>query len=785
MTEWLAHSARPERECPSQTYADHVRGVVADALWRMRAMLRHYAYGDYSEESRLRRRELLSIVRDGASFHDFGKLDDGFQETLWQNRTSSRHVRHEDAGAVLLSRRGSMEAAGLVAAHHRGLMRYELVRAQPGLSNRREKRLGGHPFRVDDSATRQASDERIETYWHRHEESVGLRPTSDPSGASRCSGFVRRLLLSVVVDADHTNTAAHYDPDQSVLPPLPRWGERLAALDAYVSGLSKEGQAEGMKEEASRVRQQLRDDLYAECRKASPDGRLIACDAVVGAGKTTAILAHLLKVAEERGLRHIFVVLPYTNIITQSVKVYRDALRLPNESMADMEAIVTEHHHQAVFEDVSLRDLTTLWRAPIIVTTAVQFFETLASNTPAKLRKLHELPGSAVFLDEAHAALPADMWPVCWKWLNEWVHDWNGHAVLASGSLAEFWSLEEFRSIVEGNEPGQTCRAATPYVVSLPVGFADRFKEAEHARIRFESIKQALSADELCERIEKTPGPRLVIVNTVQSAAVIAKHLMAKRQKQEILHLSTALAPKDRKKIIDKIKTCLSSGHQRNWTLVATSLVEAGMDFSFATGFRQRCSAASLIQTGGRINRNAEVAGFGMVYDFDFADIQIFPDNPSLRNSKQALLEAFELGWFASVQPSDLPKICRFALQREFMVKQQNQAWAAVRSEIDMDYPAVAEMCRVIRNDTRLVVVDRQMAERIRLGIRIGHNDLVQSSVQVYSSKAVNLGFAPLLAGTQELFVLPEGWAYDPDCFGYMAGWFELDEARIAGGYLV
>lgn len=783
MTEWLAHSARPERERPSQSYADHVRGVVAGVLWRMRAMLRHYAYGDHSEASRLRRRELLAIVRDGASFHDFGKLDDGFQETLWQNRTSSRHVRHEDAGAVLLSRRGSLEAAGLVAAHHRGLVRYEFVRAQPGLSNRREKRLGGHPFRVDDSATRKASDERIETYWHRHKESVGLHPTSDPSGANRCSGFVRRLLLSVVVDADHTNTAAHYDPDQSILSPLPRWGERLAALDAYVSRLSKEGRTNKSKEDASRVRQQLRDDLYAECRKASPDGRLIACDAVVGAGKTTAIMAHLLKVAEERGFRHIFVVLPYTNIINQSVKVYREALRLPDESMADMEAIIAEHHHQAVFEDVNLRGLATLWRAPIIVTTAVQFFETLASNAPAKLRKLHELPGSAVFLDEAHAALPADMWPVCWRWLNEWVHDWNGHAVLASGSLAEFWSLEEFRSIVEGKEPGQTCGAAIPHVVPLPAGFADRFKEAEHARIRFESIKQALTADELCERIEETPSPRLVIVNTVQSAAVLAEHLMNKCRKQEILHLSTALAPKDRKKIIDKIKTWLTSGRQENWTFVATSLVEAGMDFSFATGFRQRCSAASLIQTGGRINRNAEVSGFGMLYDFDFADPQMFPDNPSLRNSKQALGEIFDLGWFASVQPSELPKICRFALQKEFMVKQLNQAWAVVRSETDMDYPAVAEMCRVIRSDTRLVVVDQQMVERIRLGIRVSHSDLIQSSVQMHASKARNFPLEPLLSGSLELFVLSEGWKYDAECFGYMAGWFDLESAKIAVGY--
>jgi CRISPR-associated endonuclease Cas3-HD len=746
----------------------------------MRALLRHYARGDFSEQCKQRRRELLSIVRDASSFHDLGKLDDGFQETLQKNRTSPRHVQHDDAGAVFLSLQGAMEAAGLVAAHHRGLARYEFVRAQPGLSNRRERRLGAHPFRTENAATRKATDERLETYWRRHEESAGLASTGDQDGRSRCGGLVRRLLLSTMVDADHTNTAAHYEPVSPMLTPLPRWGERLAALDAYVARLAKGDQSmDGVAME----RQRLRDDLYAECRSASIQERMVACNASVGAGKTTAVMAHLLRIADERGFRHIFVVLPYTNIISQSVKVYREALRLPGESIEDMEAVVAEHHHQAVFDDVNLRGLATLWRAPVIVTTAVQFFETLGANKPAKLRKLHELPGSAVFIDEAHAALPADMWPVCWKWLHEWVHDWNGHAVLASGSLAEFWSLDEFRSLLEGKEPGQACSTEPPRVAPLPAGFANRFKETEHARIRFESIKPALAADDLSKLIEDVQGPRLVIVNTVQSAAVLAKYMKTDRQKQEVLHLSTALAPKDRKKIIEKIKTKLSSREENNWTLVATSLVEAGMDFSFATGFRQRCSAASLIQTGGRINRNAEVTGCGMLYDFDFADTQTFPDNPSLRNSKQALNDVFDLGWFASAQPSNLPQICQFALQKEFMVKQQNQAWMTMRNETDMDYPVVAEMCRVIRNDTELVVIDRQLAERIRLGIRVGHGELIQSSVQMHASKVGKFLLESLLTGSKELFVLPEGWKYDAECFGYMAGWFDLESAKIPGGY--
>ena len=117
--------------------------------------------------------------------------------------------------------------------------------------------------------------------------------------------------------------------------------------------------------------------MYDACRAAKIESPLRACDAPVGSGKTTAVMAYLLQVAQKRGLRHIFIVLPYTNIIKQSVEVYREALVLPGERTED---VVAEHHHQADFEDVSLRQLATLWRAPVIVTTAVQFFETLASG---------------------------------------------------------------------------------------------------------------------------------------------------------------------------------------------------------------------------------------------------------------------------------------------------------------------------------------------------------------------------------------------------------------------
>lgn len=379
MSDWLAHSARHGKS--AQTYAEHIANVTRGALTRARRMLPYYARGDLGSPSR---RELLAIAGDAASYHDFGKLDDGFQETLRTNRYASNHVRHEDAGVVLLAQHGAMEAAGLVSAHHRGLPKYlkEQLRPRPGQAPSR--RLDISSFRISEHPpTIAATNSNLDEYARRHDSIFGLWDRGTEDGLSKCSGFTRRLMLSCLVDADHSDTARHYGTAPAEPAIAPRWEERLAALDRYVAGLKRSDGKAGV---AARLRQEIREDLYKVCRGADTAHPLRSCDAVVGSGKTTAIMAHLLRVAADRKLRHVFVVLPYTNIIRQSVEVYRRALCLEGEAA---EEVVAEHHHQATFKDLDLRHLTTLWRAPIVVTTAVQFFETLASNHTGKLRKLH------------------------------------------------------------------------------------------------------------------------------------------------------------------------------------------------------------------------------------------------------------------------------------------------------------------------------------------------------------------------------------------------------------
>jgi CRISPR-associated endonuclease/helicase Cas3 len=775
MANWLAHSAKHAR--PTQSYAEHISNVTRGAVIRARRMLRHYKPKDAKLP---RRRALLAIAADAASYHDFGKLDDANQGVLAGKSARSLPIRHEDAGVALLSRFGAVEAAGLVSAHHRGLPKYLFEQQWPTLNSPVRRKLDAGAFRShvqsDHQATAEATDRNLEQYLVRHEQVLGSWCGRVEPGLSQCKGFARRLLLACLVDADHSDTARHYGQAPPESKADLRWAERLAALDRYVAGLAKGNAGD---DAARQARIAIRVDLYAACRSAETDHPLRSCDAVVGSGKTTAVMAHLLRVAAERKLRHIFVVLPYTNIIRQSVEVYRDALCLEGEVR---EEVVAEHHHQAAFKDMDLRHLTTLWRAPVIVTTAVQFFETLASNHTGRLRKLHELPGSAVFLDEAHAALPSALWPVCWNWLQEWTAHWNGHLVLTSGSLPEFWTLPDFQLLTEGRDPGRAPKTPVPDVRPLAASLRERMDKAEHDRVRFATKPEPMSVGDLIDWVEENAGPRLVIVNTVQSAAVLAQR-MQQRDKQVVMHLSTALAPIHRVTVIDKIKELLES--RDDWTLVATSMVEAGLNFSFKTGFRQRSSTASLVQTAGRVNRGAEKGGESRVWDFDLKDTDVFPNNPSLRRSREAISILFADGRISPDYPADLQSICLQAMQYEFSPKQQVDALQRVKLESGMDYPQVAELCRVIESDTRLVLIDRGLLPPIRGGRKLPHSELIGRSIQLYSTRIANLGFERVLESSDELYVLPEGWEYDPDCFGYMAGWLRQQHAVIPRGFIL
>ncbi len=718
---FYAHSPDAKRGIIGQSYIKHIRGVVANANSSACAVAK-YAAKDGSL--------LQTVVAQAAEFHDLGKLDDANQEVLsGAKKAQSLPVQHTDAGtaALLSTCNPSPISAALIRSHHIGFPDFIAE------SNRGERFLR-------DDAVSEHVNQTLESLRQRHS---SLRndviQNGIPENPSLNLALFLRLSLSCLVDADHTDTSIHYGdyPSQECIVEL-KPAERLQMLDRYVAGLVN------TVDERSR----LRAEMYQTCRNANTDRRIASCDSPVGSGKTTAIMAHLLAQAHRRGLRRIFVVLPFTNIITQSVEVYRKALLLPGENSED---VVAELHHRADFQSIESRHLSALWKAPIIVTTAVTFFETLASNTPSALRRLHNLPGSAIFVDESHAALPAKLLPVAWDWIKAYSEEWGCYWVLASGSLNRFWQIPEF----DKHPP------IVPEIVDSQL--RSRLASYEKGRVIYRYNEKRQTAEELVSWIAGMPGPRIVVFNTVQSAAVVASLYAKKYGRDRVEHLSTALSPSDRAITLNRIKTRLDNPQNEvegNWTLIATSCVEAGVDISFRTGLRELGALVSLLQISGRVNRHGQET-CAEVWTFRLAEIDPLKIHPGIKEAVTVLQ-----GFFESSQ-TIAPELCTKALEQEIRMSGVSSVFEKLRiAEKQNRFPLVEEKFKVIDTDTRTVVVDPGLIERISGHKSVDWKEIQTKSVQIWKYQIDTLR-VPELIGKSGLY----GWnlAYD-DFIGYMAG---------------
>lgn len=711
----LAHSAR--KNYPPQTYEAHVRGVCERA-------------GKYAAEAEcysVKANGILStIVRDSALLHDLGKLEERNQSVLCEQSRRRRHlpVDHTDAGSAALQKMGSGCAAMLVYSHHQGL---------PDLSTEFAAR-GCSIFRNGNAEVRAETDAALPALLRQHEALFPRKPNKEVQAYDGDPAVFLRMALSCLADADHGDTAAAFGQTEKAMPEL-RPQERLAALDHYVSKFGETDE-----------RSSLRRELYQSCRSAEAHSGFSVCGSPVGSGKTTAVMAHLLEQACKRNARRIFVVLPYTSIIRQSVDIYRKALMLPGETPED---VVAELHSRADFEDIETRYLTALWRAPIVVTTAVAFFETLSSHNPAALRRLHELPGSLIFVDEAHSALPIRLLPLAWHWMNVLADEWSCYWVLASGSLVRYWELQPLSGL----------SMPQPEIAELVRPDLQReLSRYESSRITFRWREKPIGRKELPKWVQEAPGPRLLILNTVQSAAVIAADMAAEFGQTHVEHLSTALTPEDRGNTIDRIRRRLADPDDADWTLVATSYVEAGVDFSFRTGFREISSLLSLLQAAGRVNRHGRNTE-AVMWSFSLQDDSMLPKNPALDVSAAVLRSYFQK------RLPITPELSTRSMQDE--LARDDSCMSAIcdfaELEAAQQFRTLAQKFRVIDQKTVLAVPDDSMASAIAEG-RASWQELQRHAVSVRKEKIVLWHLREIADGIYQ-------WTLGYDSFlGYMHG---------------
>jgi CRISPR-associated endonuclease Cas3-HD len=681
-TPCLARSAA-SKQTPPQSYLEHIWNVLVRGRCYLRKVLLYTSGWDGKSVRR--------VYELAAEYHDLGKLDDENQRTLalpWNKRVARLPLPHADAGVAYLMSREAYQSMLLVFAHHAGLPDCNKI----------------NDWRIAQAQVKEHVDQELSDYFARHETSVrsNIMVKTPPKEVPVLLSSDVRVLFSCLTHADHGDAArtSHEEQRWSKLPKL-RATERLMALRRYVDGLASEG------EDNTRNRQ--RTTFFTECSKGQQENAITFCDASVGIGKTTAVMANLLATAAYRKLRRIFVILPFTNIITQSVRVYRKALVLPGEQGED---VVAEIHHRADFEDMASRKLTALWDAPIVVTTAVAFFETLASATPSTLRRLQNLPGSAIFLDEAHAMLPASLLPLAWQWIRHAASTWSCCWVLASGSLCHFWTLKEF---------------GDPHFRPLNILSDDRQKEIqdfESKRVCFRYNPEAIGLNDLAVWLRQLEGPVIVVLNTVHTTAAAAKAAVEVFGEGNVLHLSTSLTPKDREITLDLVRARLKYKGHTKWCLIATSCVEAGVDLSFRTGVRECASLLSLLQLAGRVNRNAEYGKADVwTITLDTNDHNVVK-HPAFNISSRLLRDFFENGRKIS------PDLCTEAMQREIR-EGEGISERLVKEESIYAFKTVEKEFRVIKDDAQLAVIDSKLVQRLQNFEDVSWREIQSGSVRV------------------------------------------------------
>jgi CRISPR-associated endonuclease/helicase Cas3 len=331
-----------------------------------------------------------------------------------------------------------------------------------------------------------------------------------------------------------------------------------------------------------------RAEVLVACRQAAaqPPG-LFSLTVPTGGGKTLSSLAFALDHAITHGFDRVVYVIPFTSIIDQTAAVFREVLQ-------DDDAVL-EHHsafdwERAAEDDegrdglAKLRRAAENWDRPVVVTTAVQFFESLFSNKPGRCRKLHNLARAVIVLDEAQT-LPLKLLRPCLAACGELQRGYGSSVVFCTATQP---AVRE--------EDGFTAPERLTGVTEIAPDPRGLYRALKRVRVRHAG---RMTDGELAEAVAAEPQA-LVIVNTRRHARDLAEALAAAELPGARL-LTTALTPVDRRAILEAVRADLKGG--RPVRLVATSLIEAGVDVDFPAVWRASAGIDSLAQAAGRCNR--------------------------------------------------------------------------------------------------------------------------------------------------------------------------------------
>lgn len=491
--------------------------------------------------------------------HDIGKYSAAFQRRLH----GGPKVDHASAGAFECLKAQQLAAAFAISGHHGGL---------PDGGGRGDAAGAGTFW----GRINRASQGRLEDY-HAWQSEFSLPHANTPAFAgTRLEGmFFTRMLFSCLVDADYTDTGAFMDNSPYLPASSSSMEELWRRLETYVSGWFPPKGALNMQ----------RCVILEQCMSAGAQygPGLFTLTVPTGGGKTVASLSFALAQAKARRMKRIVYVIPYTSIIEQTAQVFREILGDEN---------VLEFHFGVQFdqqeddtsspEAVPLTRSVETWDVPVIVTTAVQFFESLYACQPSKCRKLHNLAQSVLIFDEAQMLPLPYLRPCVWA-IAQLVRHYGASAVLCTATQPALDPIFQ------------------EFAPEIPIREICPMAEAHWESFRRVSFQQAgtLSWMDLAARLQQQEQV-LCVVNTRRAAREVFHQLSGSGN----FHLSTLMYPAHRKRILDEIRRRLRDGLPCR--VVSTSLIEAGVDVDFPAVYRELSGLDSILQAAGRCNREGK-----------------------------------------------------------------------------------------------------------------------------------------------------------------------------------
>lgn len=646
--------------------------------------------------------------------HDIGKYQHAFQRRI---RGEAIRVDHSTPGAQEISKTAGYIGAYCVAGHHGGL---------PD---------GGTKADAPQEATLYArlSREKVQDIAAYRDEVVlptMERPTMQPLGEGGFSvSFFIRMLYSCLVDADYLDTE-RFMTDGNVkrggYEPLSVLRERLKKhTDAF---FPPQGELN-----ATRCR------ILRACEAAGRNPRgLYTLTVPTGGGKTLSSLAFALEHAVAHGMERVIYVIPYTSIIEQTAGVFRRILGDEN---------VLEHHSGYEYDDHGeeadpKRLAAENWDAPVIVTTNVQFFQSLFAAKPSRCRKLHHIANSVVIFDEAQM-LPQPYLLPCVRAIGELAANYRATCVLCTATQPSLGKLLP---------NGMVLREICPNAEELYTFFR---------RVRYEHLGE-LTDDQLVERLDGHKQV-LCIVSTRKQAQAVYRRMAG----EGCYHLSTLMYPAHRARTLDIIRARLKQG--LSCRVIATSLVEAGVDVDFPAVYRAEAGLDSEIQAGGRCNREGRRTPEDSV-------VYLFKPDAAYR-LPAALRLPTEVGAMVARQVEDIasPEAIKAYFDELHALKGSALDAAQIVERFEqglrsMSFPfkRIADEFRIIDQETHSVLIPMEDGEFIAAQLMKGMRSrgLMRQagrySVSVYPRHAMALNAAGALCSLDGgLYVLTDSSLYD------------------------